>query len=147
MVPDFEILLDCHNNAPELKKGDTTWVPTDWADHMDPDAMTTLLGDHIYNIEEEEYWEACQHMLKNPYELKANDENEEGGTTLSDDEDISKVIANRLKPLINSIISETQSAFTTNKLITNNVLIAFESLQHMKTSCFEEKSFMAQSLI
>ena len=72
---------------------------------MDPDAMTTLLGDHIYNIEEEEYWEACQHMLKNPYELKANDENEEGGTTLSDDEDISKVIANRLKPLINSIIS------------------------------------------
>ena len=59
MMLGFEILLDCNNEGPELKKEDTTWVPTDWADHMDPDAMTTLLGDHIYNIEEEEYWEAC----------------------------------------------------------------------------------------
>ena len=54
---------------------------------MDPDAMTTLLGDHIYNIEEEEYWEACQHTLKSPYGLKANNEDEEGGATPSDDED------------------------------------------------------------
>ena len=60
MVPGFEILLDCNNEVPKLKKEDTTWVPTDWADHMDPDAMTTLLRDHIYNIEEEEYWEAYQ---------------------------------------------------------------------------------------
>lgn len=59
---------------------------------------------------------------------------------------ISRVIANRLKPLINSIISETQSAFTTDKLTTNNVLIAFESLHHMKTSCFGKKSFMALKL-
>ena len=49
--------------------------------------MTTLLGDHIYNIEEEEYWEACQHTLKCPYELTANDEDEEGGAAASDDED------------------------------------------------------------
>ena len=40
--------------------------------------MTILLGDPICNIEEEEYWEACQHALKSPYELKANDEDEEG---------------------------------------------------------------------
>ena len=40
--------------------------------------MTTLLRDAIYNIEEEEYWEACQHALKSLYELKANDEDEEG---------------------------------------------------------------------
>ncbi|KAL0011158.1 hypothetical protein SO802_006266 [Lithocarpus litseifolius] len=54
---------------------------------MDPDAMTTLIGDDICNIEEEEYWEACQYALKSPYELKANDEVEEGGTTPIDDED------------------------------------------------------------
>ena len=54
MVPGFEILLDYNNEVPELKKEDTTWVATDWADHMDPDAMTTLLGDHVYNIKEEE---------------------------------------------------------------------------------------------
>ena len=59
MVPNFKILLDCNNKVPELKKEDITWVPTNWADHMDLDAMTTLLGDHICNIKEEEYWEAC----------------------------------------------------------------------------------------
>ena len=45
---------------------------------MDPNAMTTLLGDAICNIKEEEYWEARQHALKSPYELRANDEDEEG---------------------------------------------------------------------
>ena len=62
----FELLFDCNNKLLELKKEDTTWVPTDWADYMDLDAMTTLLGDAICNIEEEEYWEACQHALKSP---------------------------------------------------------------------------------
>ena len=51
----FKILLDCNNKVLELKKEDTTWVPTDWADYMDPDAMTTLIGDLICNIEEKEY--------------------------------------------------------------------------------------------
>ena len=55
MVPGFEILLDYNNKLSELKKEGTTWVPTDWADYIDPDAMTTLLGDAIYNIKEEEY--------------------------------------------------------------------------------------------
>ena len=87
MVPCFEILLDSNNRVPELKKEDTTWVLTNWADHMDLYAMTTLLGDPICNIEEEEYWEACQHTLKNLYELIASDGDEEGGTTPSDDED------------------------------------------------------------
>ena len=87
MVPGFEILLECNDKILELKKEDITWVPIDWAYYMDPNAMTTHLGDPIYNIEEEEYWEACQHALKSPYELRANDGDEEGGTAPSDDED------------------------------------------------------------
>ena len=59
---------------------------------------------------------------------------------------ISKVIANCLKPLLNSIISETQGAFTADRLITNNILIAFESLHHMKNSCTGKKCFMALKL-
>ena len=87
MVPGFEILLDCNNRVLELKKEDTTWVPTDWADHMDPDAMTKLLGDHICNIEEKEYQEACQYILKSPYELRTSDGNKEGGINPSNEED------------------------------------------------------------
>ena len=51
---------------------------------MDPDAMTTLLGDAIFNIEMEEYWEAYQHTLKNPYEVRT-DENDGKGESPSDD--------------------------------------------------------------
>ena len=56
---------------------------------------------------------------------------------------VSKVIANRLKPWLNSLISETQSTFIAGRLINDNILIAFESLHHMKTGCFGKKNFMA----
>ena len=59
---------------------------------------------------------------------------------------ISKVLANRLKPMLHSIISKTQSAFIADRLITDNILIAFESLHHMKTNCTGKKGFMAMKL-
>ena len=54
---------------------------------MDLDALTTLLGDAIYNIEEEEYWEASQHALKSPYEVRINDEDKERGKAPSNDDE------------------------------------------------------------
>ena len=45
---------------------------------------------------------------------------------------ISKVLANRLKNILPRIISEFQSAFQINKAISDNILVAFESLHHMK---------------
>lgn len=59
---------------------------------------------------------------------------------------ISKVIANRLKPMLNFIISETQSAFIADRLITDNVIIAFELLHHMKSGCPGKKGFIALKL-
>ena len=79
MMPRFELFL-------EVKKKDTYWVPTNWADYMDPNVMTTLLGDAILSIEEEEYWEAYQHALKNPYEARTDDENDGKGEAPSDDD-------------------------------------------------------------
>ena len=59
---------------------------------------------------------------------------------------LSKVIVNRLKPFLNSIISEAQSAFVADRVITDNILIAFESLHHMKTQCSGKTCFIALKL-
>ena len=59
---------------------------------------------------------------------------------------VSKVISNRLKPLVDSLVSETQSSFVANRLITNNILIAFKSLHHLKNNCSGTQGYMAFKL-
>ena len=57
----------------------------------------------------------------------------------------SKVLANRLKKILPNIITENQSAFTKSRLISDNILVAFESLHTMQKHCGKE-NYMAIKL-
>lgn len=54
---------------------------------------------------------------------------------------ISKVLANRLKVFLSQITSINQSAFTPGRLITDNILVAFEMFHFMKNSTSGVGSF------
>ena len=58
----------------------------------------------------------------------------------------SKVLANRLKKFLPSLITEHQSAFTKERLISDNIMVAFETLHHMKQHNSGKHGFMAIKL-
>ena len=58
----------------------------------------------------------------------------------------SKVLANRLKKFMPELITKHQSAFAKNRLISDNVLIAFETLHCMKNYNSRKTGFMALKL-
>ena len=59
---------------------------------------------------------------------------------------ISKVLANRLKQILPQIISPTQSAFVPWRLITDNVLVAYETLHAMHYQKKGKKGSLALKL-
>ena len=59
---------------------------------------------------------------------------------------ISKVLANRLKPILNAIISENQSVFVPRWLITDNILVAFEIMHYLKNNKEGKDKYMAVKL-
>ena len=58
----------------------------------------------------------------------------------------SKVLANRLKKFLPSIITEHQSVFAKDRLITDNILVAFETLHCKKNYSSGSSGYMALKL-
>ena len=58
----------------------------------------------------------------------------------------SKILANRLKQVLPTLIMEHQSAFTKSHLISDNVLIAFESLHSIHNHKSKKDGYMAVKL-
>ena len=59
---------------------------------------------------------------------------------------ISKVLANRLKKILPQLISPTQSVFVPGRLITDNILVAYESLHTMHGCKKSKKGSLALKL-
>ncbi|XP_074323477.1 uncharacterized protein LOC141660391 [Apium graveolens] len=59
---------------------------------------------------------------------------------------ITKVLANRLKKVLDSIISDSQSAFLPGRLISDNIMISFEVMHYLKRKKFGKEGYMALKL-
>ena len=59
---------------------------------------------------------------------------------------VSKVLANRLRKVLPHIISDFQSAFQLDKALSDNILVAFELLHHMKRTKSGKIGHMALKL-
>lgn len=59
---------------------------------------------------------------------------------------MAKVLANRMKKMLNYVISHNQSAFLPGRLITDNIIVAFEALHSMNTRLKGRQGYMALKL-
>lgn len=59
---------------------------------------------------------------------------------------ITKVMGNRMKEILDDVVSDTQSAFIPGRLISDNIMISYEIMHYLKRKKVEKDGFMALKL-
>lgn len=59
---------------------------------------------------------------------------------------ITKVIANRMKDMLDTIISENQSTFIPGRLVSDNMMVSYEVMHYLKRKRIGKEGFMALKL-
>ena len=114
-----------------------------------PDGLNPALFQHFWKLLRREVYESCKYWMRDmAFPQGLNDTNivlipkKENADTMKDLRPIAlynvmykiiaKVLANRIRSILPDIISENQSAFVPGRSITDNVLVAFEVVHHMR---------------
>lgn len=56
---------------------------------------------------------------------------------------ITKVLANRMKTMLDGVVAENQSAFIPGRLIKDNIMVGYEMIHYLKRKRRGKKGFMA----
>lgn len=129
-----------------------------------PDGLNPAFFQNFWNILGSEVFSCCKEWLeKGCFPANLNDTNvvlipkKENACDLRDLRPIAlcnvlykimaKVLANRLKGILPSLISEQQSAFVPGRSIADNVLVAFEIIHHMQRKRSGDTGEVALKLI
>lgn len=59
---------------------------------------------------------------------------------------ITKVLANRMKNMLEKVVSESQSAFIPGRLISDNIMVSYEIMHYLKKKKIEKDGYMALKL-
>lgn len=60
---------------------------------------------------------------------------------------ITNVLANRLKEVLNTVVSESQSAFISGRLISDNIMISYEIMHYLKQKRYGKEGHMVVRIV